>query len=156
MNSPRLFKSLVVLLMLGVQIRFASIAQDKPDAAVKAKDLQKIQEEVDQLRLSHDKLREDYARLREENGQLRKENQALRLLLAERIEPALSGVSSNQTNTLLLSSTNRLTPEAIQSMTNWLTASSGKRHNSHCRYYKTTAGRFCGTDEGAPCKRCGG
>jgi hypothetical protein len=144
------------LLAAAVLVGSISFAQEKSDPSnAKTKDPQKIQEEVDQLRTSHDKLREEYSRLREENNQLRKENQALRLLLAERIEPASSGSSTNSTN-VTLSATNRLTPEAIQSMTNWLTASSGKRHNSRCRYFKITAGRFCGSDEGAPCKLCGG
>jgi hypothetical protein len=38
----------------------------------------------------------------------------------------------------------------------WLTTSSRTRHNSSCRYYKTTAGRPCGPKEGTPCKLCGG
>jgi hypothetical protein len=37
-----------------------------------------------------------------------------------------------------------------------MTTSSGKRHNSSCRYYGTTKGRPCGKDEGIPCKVCGG
>lgn len=38
----------------------------------------------------------------------------------------------------------------------WLTISSGKRHNSSCRYYQTTKGRPCGPNEGIACKICGG
>jgi hypothetical protein len=38
----------------------------------------------------------------------------------------------------------------------WLTASSNKRHNSTCKYYKATKGRPCGAKEGIPCKACGG
>lgn len=38
----------------------------------------------------------------------------------------------------------------------WLTKSSGKRHGRTCRYYQTTAGRFCSPTDGTPCKTCGG
>ena len=38
----------------------------------------------------------------------------------------------------------------------WLTESSGVRHNSSCRYYKSSKGRPCGLDEGRACKVCGG
>ncbi len=38
----------------------------------------------------------------------------------------------------------------------WLTASSGVRHNSTCRYYKKSKGRPCTANEGQPCKKCGG
>ena len=38
----------------------------------------------------------------------------------------------------------------------WWLSSSGKRHNSGCRYYKTSKGRACGADDGVPCKVCGG
>lgn len=40
--------------------------------------------------------------------------------------------------------------------THWLTTSSGVRHNSTCRYYRTSKGRPCGPDEGRACKICGG
>ncbi|MBN2035966.1 MAG: hypothetical protein JW768_04420 [Chitinispirillaceae bacterium] len=45
---------------------------------------------------------------------------------------------------------------AVSEKKYWLTTSSRTRHNSSCRYYKTTAGRPCGPKEGSPCKRCGG
>lgn len=38
----------------------------------------------------------------------------------------------------------------------WFTSSTRKRHNSSCRYYKTSKGRECGPSEGIPCKVCGG
>lgn len=97
---------------------------------------------------------EEIARLKEENARLRKENQALRQLLAAQM-------GSTNTNAVTLTlptvvATNRLSPELINSLTNWLTTSSGKRHNSRCRYFKTTIGKLCGPDEGQPCKLCGG
>lgn len=38
----------------------------------------------------------------------------------------------------------------------WLTDSSGIRHNSNCRYYKSSYGRPCEKNAGTPCKLCGG
>jgi hypothetical protein len=37
----------------------------------------------------------------------------------------------------------------------WL-SSTGKRHNSSCRYYKSSKGRPCGKNDGVACKNCGG
>ena len=37
----------------------------------------------------------------------------------------------------------------------WL-SSTGKRHNSLCRYYKSAKGRACGPKDGTACKTCGG
>ena len=37
----------------------------------------------------------------------------------------------------------------------WL-SSTGKRHNSSCRYYKSSKGRACGAKDGVACKVCGG
>jgi hypothetical protein len=38
----------------------------------------------------------------------------------------------------------------------WLTHSSGKRHNSRCRYYQRSLGRAYLADEGTACRLCGG
>ena len=38
----------------------------------------------------------------------------------------------------------------------WWLSSSGKRHNSGCRYFKTSKGRACGAGDGVACKVCGG
>jgi endonuclease YncB( thermonuclease family) len=38
----------------------------------------------------------------------------------------------------------------------WLTASSNKRHNAACRYFKKTNGRACKQADGVACKVCGG
>lgn len=37
----------------------------------------------------------------------------------------------------------------------WI-SSTGKRHNSSCRYYKSAKGRPCGAKDGVACKVCGG
>ena len=38
----------------------------------------------------------------------------------------------------------------------WLTSSSGKRHNSRCRFYSTSRGVPCGPNDGTACLKCGG
>lgn len=38
----------------------------------------------------------------------------------------------------------------------WMTASSNKRHNDSCRFFKNTNGKICGPEEGTACLRCGG
>jgi hypothetical protein len=38
----------------------------------------------------------------------------------------------------------------------WMTNSSSKRHNSGCRYFENSNGRYCGPHDGIPCKICGG
>ena len=38
----------------------------------------------------------------------------------------------------------------------WITSSSNKRHNSACRYFKTSTGRLGKKTEGIACKICGG
>jgi hypothetical protein len=43
-----------------------------------------------------------------------------------------------------------------QGLTHWLTLSSSKRHNSGCRYFKSSKGRSCGPNDGVACKTCGG
>jgi hypothetical protein len=39
--------------------------------------------------------------------------------------------------------------------THWL-SSTGKRHNSSCRYYRSSKGRPCKSTDGVACKNCGG
>ena len=46
--------------------------------------------------------------------------------------------------------------KAISGETGYRCTKSGKRHNSSCRYYRTTNGRPCGPHDGTPCKLCGG
>lgn len=41
-------------------------------------------------------------------------------------------------------------------LSHWMSASSGKRHNSKCRYYQNSKGRLCGPNDGVACKICGG
>lgn len=96
-----------------------------------------------------DQLQRTLERLQQENEHLRSENRQLRRLLAElKSEPAAENVEIPEASV-------EASREAV-GLTHWLTTSSGKRHNNRCRYYKTSAGRPCGPNEGTPCKICGG
>ena len=146
----------VVLLFAGL---FASaFADDKYDPSKPVPkgpetrgDLQKIHESLDQLR-------EEHAKLKKENAQLRRENQQLRRLLADKREPGASAAAP--TNTVGVGQTslsaNESGAEADSQLTYWFSTTSGKRHNSRCRYFSTTEGRRCGPEEGKACKLCGG
>lgn len=90
-------------------------------------------------------------RLQHENAQLREENRQLRRLLV-----TMESVPAEERPRI---------PEAfflIQSVLEepgnmfWLSATNGTRHNHRCRYFRTSAGRTCGPNEGVACKICGG
>ena len=53
---------------------------------------------------------------------------------------------------------NRSSPVSVQPavLSHWLSASTGVRHNSSCRWYGKSDGRKCRGDEGKPCHKCGG
>jgi len=109
-------------------------------------------------------LRQEAVRLKEQNQQLRIENQKLRRLLADQGEatsPALGAAGDIAGNTTrpqlpVAASTNSVTTATSNGPTHWLTKSSGKRHNSRCKFYQKTEGRFCTPSEGLPCTVCGG
>lgn len=145
--------NLPVLILLGGLLA-AAIAQDNPEPAKPAADNHEARDELRKIRDGITQLREENARLKEENAQLRKENQQLRRLLAEKVEGNVASPSA--TNSASGVQTNQVFTEAEGQLTHWFTTSSGKRHNSRCRYFKTTEGRPCGPDEGKACKLCGG
>lgn len=139
-----------------------TFAEDNPDPAKAAASGPEARDELQRIREGVSQIREENAKLKEENAQLRKENQQLRRLLADKVEgnpvtpPATNSVTEVQTNQVGGARTNQATAEVESQLTHWFTTSSGKRHNSHCRYFKTTEGRLCGPDEGKACKLCGG
>ena len=100
--------------------------------------------------------KEENQRLKAENAQLRNENQLLRRMLAQPRE-AVDDRSAGTVRTITRGQEASVsTPSDQQETGYWMTASSGKRHNRNCRYYKNSRGRFCRPDEGIPCKICGG
>src|SRR6476620_792424 len=93
--------------------------------------------------------------LQKQLQQLKQENQLLRALLTQgnsttATAPVKSATALGAQTAAAAGSSDQ------QSLTHWLTTSSSKRHNSSCRYYRTSRGRACGADEGIPCKICGG
>lgn len=82
-------------------------------------------------------------RLKNENEMLKKENQELRKLLATGGSPSVSpSAPAVKTKT------------KAEATSKWTISSTGKRHNSSCRYYGT--GRSGGPTDGVACKICGG
>jgi len=79
---------------------------------------------------------------------LRRDNAALRQQLvqapaAQPTAPASSGAANRTT-----------APAAEKSGLSYSRSSTGKRHNSNCRYFGS--GSPCGPNDGVPCKVCGG
>lgn len=87
--------------------------------------------------------------VRKENEQLKYEIERLKKLLADKNTPA----STTKTG---FEQDNKATSSTQQILTHWMTTSSGKRHNSSCRYFKSSNGRMCGPNDGIACKICGG
>ncbi|MDX6766866.1 MAG: hypothetical protein SFU85_08750 [Candidatus Methylacidiphilales bacterium] len=86
--------------------------------------------------------------------ELRAENQLLRQRLASTPTPAPTPVSPSSG----ISSTpgyQTSSPAATSGAGYWI-SSTGKRHNSGCRYYQTSKGRPGTQTEGVACKICGG
>lgn len=102
--------------------------------------------------------------LRIENAKLRAENQRLRDLLIRGMEaqraapaaPAAPAVPVQRSNLVPSTPAQRASGTADATLSHWMTSSSGKRHNSRCRWYGTTNGRKCGPSDGVACQKCGG
>ncbi len=112
-------------------------------------------------------IRQQLAKLKSENESLKQENQVLRKLVFERqtapqpqpvSSPTASSLSTPLPPTPLPTpSPARVVPSKPSSAAEyWITTSSGKRHNSGCRYFQTSRGRPGGATEGTACKICGG
>ena len=92
------------------------------------------------------------AQLKAENEALKQEIQNLRKLLATGSAKTSQGSAEPKAATPTASTSSA----TANSSEFWLTSSSKKRHNSSCRYYKTSNGSACGPSDGTPCKICGG
>ena len=91
--------------------------------------------------------------LRKDNAALRQQLQALkqRLEAATRVQPAAPAVRGREAPTSANSFTSTTSPQTGLTYT---VSSTGKRHNSRCRYYGS--GRPSAPTDGIPCKICGG
>jgi hypothetical protein len=113
-------------------------------------------------------IRQQLENLKSENAALKQENQVLRKLVFEKQSSAPAQPVSPPTTSSVVPSTPsaaptspspvRLAPSKPSSaaVEYWITTSSGKRHNSGCRYFQTSRGRPGGATEGTACKICGG
>ena len=93
------------------------------------------------------------AYIEKENTALRAENQHLRALLGLQ--------NTAPSNSQVIATAKPVTPvvqgtEGQKKTAYWLTTSSGVRHNSSCRFFKTSPGHAVGHTDGKPCKICGG
>ena len=112
-------------------------------------------------------IRQQLEKLKSENETLKQENQVLRKLVFEKQSSAPAQPASPPTTSSVVSPTPppvpstpspaRVVPSKPSSAAEyWITTSSGKRHNSGCRYFGTSRGRPGGATEGTACKICGG
>lgn len=113
-------------------------------------------------------IRQQLEKLKSENNALKQENQVLRKLVFEKqssapaqpvSSPTPSSASTQPAPTASPSTPSpaRVVPSKPSSAVEyWITTSSGKRHNSGCRYFQTSRGRAGEANEGTACKICGG
>ena len=92
-------------------------------------------------------LKQELSEVRKENEALRAENQKLRTELVKK-----SKSQNVESNDMTLQGASSAAIEGGY----WISTSSKKRHNSKCRYFKTSKGRIGTKEEGVPCKICGG
>lgn len=95
------------------------------------------------------KLEARIAALEAENQDLRK-----RLVAATQAPPRNSLSPSSGLTPSTASSVRKFTPSDEVGGMSYSISSTGKRHNSRCRYY--TPGTQCGPNQGVACKICGG
>jgi septal ring factor EnvC (AmiA/AmiB activator) len=128
-------------------------AEEANPARPAAEPTKSLREDMDKLRKESNQLKEEVAKLREEVALLRRENQQLRRLIAERAEITGTNAPARAVPTPAQPPHAAIADSAL---THWLSSLSGKRHNSNCRYFKTTDGTPCRAHEGQACKICGG
>ncbi len=93
-----------------------------------------------------DALLKKIAELEAKNAQLQQENEALR-------RQALAAPAPTYRPSSGASAVSPTTQQPASGMS-YVISSTGKRHNSSCRYF--SSGRACGPNDGIPCKICGG
>lgn len=106
----------------------------------------------------------DVAAMQKRIADLEKENADLRAKLARMSALPPAGASAvplpPQTSRMLgeypggSAATSQAAPRESDSGLRWSKSSTGKRHNSRCRYYGS--GKPCGPTDGVACKICGG
>jgi len=108
-------------------------------------------------------LQQQVEKLKAENEALKQENQVLRKLVFEKQNPSQATTKPQPPTSAPAAVTGIEKPPTTAkpaptpaAQGYWMTNSSGKRHNSGCRYYQNSNGHPCGPNDGIPCKICGG
>src|SRR4051794_18176953 len=78
---------------------------------------------------------DELAKLRQENQTLKEENQRLRNLLIGRQAATPAPFAPAPARSVPLAPQSPPAAGQLQGLTHWMTISSGKRHNSSCRYF---------------------
>jgi hypothetical protein len=87
---------------------------------------------------------------------LRAENQQLRAALVQSGSTKPAPVAPAVQSSNAAPSSGSINSSAVSNTGGYWISSTGKRHNSSCRYYQTSKGRQGTADEGVACKICGG
>lgn len=125
-------------------------------SAAQREELTRLRQQVEALQGQLAQMQAENGQLNQQNQALREENQTLRRLAVESQNPqrttnAVPGAAASTPQAAVPAAA----PAASPSLTHWLSTVDGKRHSSDCRFFKTTAGRPCGPDEGGICSFCG-
>lgn len=132
------FGNLVLLASLSLLPAFPLRAQEtKPDQGGPAAPAESVSDREALLKRIQE-LEAIVAKIRGENEALRKQAG-----VTEGPEPVVTGVKMKPA------------VKALPTGARWVT-STGKRHNSNCRYYGKGGGHAAKADEGVACKVCGG
>ena len=92
-------------------------------------------------------LKKKTTELESNNRVLEAENQQLK----RQLTPSPAGTGVTTAPVIIRGSPGPSAPTGF-----WLCTNTGKRHNLSCRYYMNCKGRPCVSNEGIPCKICGG
>lgn len=95
-------------------------------------------------------LRARVAQLEKIVAALQEENQALRATFTQ--QPGVASAASVAAEPTAVS---QATATRAQTLQYWM-SSTGKRHNSNCRYFGVGNGHPCSAQDGVACKICGG
>lgn len=107
---------------------------------------------VEQLQKRVKELESLVERLRSENSDLRKQTTEVPATPAPKVQPLVTGGATPTPPTPRPT----VTPTPSASGGSFWISSTGKRHNSRCRYFGTGQGHSVTTAQGVACKICGG
>jgi len=159
----RLIQAGLPILICGCLAPLVLVGAEKSDTATGPEDPQKLQQELKSVRAQVERAREENLALKKQNQLLQAENQQLRRLLGNTLATTNTSTRAetegsnppSEAAPVKTPATNQVASAKTSLLTHWLSTADGKRHSSHCRFYKTTPGRPCSSDEGSICSYCG-